>query len=299
MPQTSLDRAAANRRGAVFLTLAMACFSCGDVLLKLLSERLPTGQIIVVRGLFAALFVAGAMAGTRAFHAMPLMFRPLVLARGVAEGLIIGLYVSAVAFMPLGDITAIAQSTPLLMTAFAAVFFGESVGWRRWAATLVGFGGVLFVARPTAAGFSVPVAMAIGAALATAARDLVTRFLPSNMPSVVVTAAATLSALLAGALISLRESWASLEAYDHALLASAAAATSLGNFCSVVAFRTGEISVIAPFRYLVILFALVTSAAIWGQTPDLWSTLGIALIVWSGLYTIHRERVRAREALGP
>jgi drug/metabolite transporter (DMT)-like permease len=174
----------------------------------------------------------------------------------------------------------------------------ERVGWRRWAAIAVGFAGVLLVVKPNPAAFNVYAVIALLSAVAVAGRDLVTRRIGADVPSIVVTLSTTTAVGLAGALIGLTEAWQPLKSREIALLAAAAALVTLGNLCIIVAFRRADVSVVSPFRYTIVAMAIVLGYLVFGELPDLLGGAGIVLIAASGVYTIHREQVRLRQARG-
>jgi drug/metabolite transporter (DMT)-like permease len=206
-------------------------------------------------------------------------------------------FITALAQMPLATITVIGQSAPLMMTALAAALGVEAVGWRRWCATLVGFAGVLIVLRPSRASVDLYGLLGLAAAAISAARDLTTRWIGVDVPSSIVTLAATIAVTMIGLVLGLiggaaGESWTVPGPRAIAYLVLAGVLVTVGNYANVVAYRGAEVSVVSPFRYTVILWAIVFGLLVFGQPPDAVAMAGAALIVASGIYTIHRERVR-------
>ena len=216
--------------------------------------------------------------------------------RSCLEAVIAFLFITSVAMLPLANITAILQATPIIMTLMAVVMGIETVGWRRWSAIVVGFAGVLLIAKPGLAGFDAYAVLALLAAVLVAFRDFVTRAIGAHVPSVVITLSTTIGVCLAGFLLGLAEDWRPLAPADLGLLAAAAALVTTGNVAVVIAFRGTEVAVVSPFRYSGVPLAIVLGLAVFGDVPDLVASAGIVLVVASGLYTIHRERVRQREA---
>jgi drug/metabolite transporter (DMT)-like permease len=181
------------------------------------------------------------------------------------------------------------------MTALAALVLKESVGWRRWSAALVGFLGVTLVAKPGAGALDGWVLVGLGVAFLVALRDLVTRFTPAGVSTSAVTLMTTLTAGAAAATLAPFEIWRAPTSKELALCAAAAFCTTMGNIFIIRAFRMGEASVVSPFRYVVIPIALMWGYLAFGEAPDAWAIGGIALIAGAGIYTLHRERVRARD----
>lgn len=285
-----------NRRGIVAMLLAMAFFVVNDSLLKLAAATAPAGQIMAVRGLFATAMAVAMVAAAGELRSIRKLASPFAALRACLEATVAFLFISTLPHLPLAIITAIVQSTPLIMTLVMVVLGLERVGWRRWSAIIVGFVGVLLVVRPGAEGFDIHALVALGVALLVTARDLATRFIPPDVPSTVAALASTAAVGLAGLLAGLGETWPPLPAQELSYIVGAAILVTLGNLANIIAFRGTDVSVVAPFRYSVILWAILLGLAVFGELPGAGAFAGIALIVASGVYTIHREHARRREA---
>lgn len=290
----------ANSKGAVMMALAMAAFTCNDALVKSLSSDLNLGQIMVVRGTLTTLLVyaiarySGALAGFR------LVLHPLVLARTVLEITSTVTFLSALKYMPLPNISAILQSLPLAVTLGAALFLKEPVGWRRWSAIVVGFIGVMIIVRPGPEGFTMASLLAIFSVFSTAGRDLVTRRIPQHIPSLSITVfTAAANAIFGVFLIMPLGGWQPMEPLHMLKLAGAAVFLFVGYQSVITAMRTGEISFVAPFRYVSLLWALVIGYLAWSDVPDATVWIGAAIVIASGLYTFYRERRRLNLAPKP
>ena len=277
----------------------MACFSVGDTVMKYATQRMPVGEMIAIRSVFAVALALAIAAHLGAGLSRAGLRSPIFWLRTVLEATVTALFVSLLGKLTLGDMTTLAQMIPILMTAFAAVFLGEAVGWRRWSATLVGFAGVVVVARPGADGINPWALAALGCAALVTARDLLTRQLPPEIRAGTVSVASSVAALAAGLGLGLFETWRAPAGGEIALAALAAAMTTGGNLGVIVAMRAADVSLVAPFRYTVIPFALIAGYLVFGEQPDAYALVGIALIVGSGLYTLHREQVRKRENRAP
>jgi drug/metabolite transporter (DMT)-like permease len=274
------------------MVTSMTLFSVSDTLVKLAAAALPAGQIMAVRGAFAILFLLVLVAARGEGSSVGALRSPLVLGRGLLEALIAFLFITSLAQLPLANINAILQATPLILTLLTVLLGIETVGWRRWSAIIVGFVGVLFIVKPSLSGMNVYALFALASAALVAVRDLVTRRIKGEVPTSVITLATTLAVTAAGILLSFRDAWAVPSGPQLLLLAGAALFVTLGSLAVVKAFRVGEMAVVSPFRYSVILSSLVLGYLVFGEWPDAYSFLGIALIVGSGLYTLHREQVR-------
>lgn len=293
---TDRSQSQKNLRGILAMTIAVGLFIINDTLVKLARAHWDTGQVLVVRGVFTLLLLAGWLGFARQFSQLPMIFRRDLLTRSVIEGVVAITFIMALGLMPLADITAILLATPLLITALSVIVLGEKVGWRRWSAVAVGFAGMLLVIRP--GGSAIPplaLALALAAALGVAARDLMTRRVPADVPTVIVAVTSTLGTLVAGGVMAMQGAgWKPLEGQMLLILAAASVFVLAGNYAMIEACRDVELSVVSPFRYIVILWAVLLGILVFGEWPNPLAVLGIVLIVGSGLYTIHRERVRQR-----
>jgi drug/metabolite transporter (DMT)-like permease len=195
--------------------------------------------------------------------------------------------------MPIANATAILLVMPLAVTLAGAVVLGERVGWRRYSAIVVGFVGVLIIVRPGGEGFNAYSLSALAAVGFLVVRDLVTRRFAAGVPSVFVALATAVAITVLGALVSLAGAWAPLAAGDVAVLAAAACCLIVGYLFGIMTMRVGEIGFVSPFRYTVLIWALILGAVVFGEIPDALTLLGGALVVATGLYTFQRER-RAR-----
>ncbi|WP_298924632.1 DMT family transporter [uncultured Ramlibacter sp.] len=292
-----LSGAAANRRGIAAMALGMASFVANDSLVKYVSQSLPPAQLIFLRGVCATallLAVAHAMGATR--HMRGLLQRPVLL-RAAFDAFATVTYLSSLFHLPLGNATAINMATPLFITLFAVLAFGERVGAARWLAIVTGFCGVLLVVQPTGAAFNAYGLLCLGGTVLHATRDLLTRVIDRRVPSILITLSTALSVTLLTGAWSLLQGWKPMQWQQLGLLATASVFLSAGYYLLIIAMREGEMSVIAPFRYAGLLFALVLGYAVWGDVPNLLAWCGIALLLGAGLYVLHGERSRARAAL--
>lgn len=288
---------AANRRGVLAMIGAMAAFVVNDALVKLATSAYPTGQVLAIRGLFAVAAALLLLRGTSGFADLKALRNPLVLARGALEGVIAFTFITALAHLPLANITAILQAASLIVVALAALLGVEQVGWRRWLAIGVGFIGVLVIVRPAADGFTIYSLVALASAVLVGFRDLMTRRISAQVPSGVIALSTTIVVCAMGWLLGMAEVWRPLRLTETLYLIGAAAFVALGNFGIIVAYRDADVSLVSGFRYMVLVFAIIVGIVIWGDWPDLASLTGAALIVGSGLYTLHRQRVLAAKGL--
>jgi len=284
----------ANRRGMFALAGAMAAFAVNDMLLKLIAQRYPLGEVITVRGLIATVLVGAFLVGFGHMYALRAALKAPVLGRTALDGAAMIMFTSALVHMPLAELSAINLVSPLIITALAVIFFAEEVGWRRWSAIVVGFIGTLFIVKPTAGNFNAWALVGMACAFAGASRDVVTRRLDTRIPSLVISFMAAAGSCLIGLVLWFFEDWRPMALFDVGMLAVSAAFVSIGHLLIVIAFRGVDVAGIAPFRYTLLIWAGICGYFAFGEVPDRFAIFGSALIVGSGLYALHREVVRRR-----
>lgn len=284
-----------NMRGATFMVIAMAAFVSGDAISKAVLQSLNIGQLIIVRGLFATTMIAILCWSQDGFADLRHIVHPAVACRAVADVLATLSFLGALLHMPLANATAVLQALPLAVTMGAALFLGETVGWRRWLAISAGFTGILIIVRPGFEGFNVWSLLALGCVLFCAIRDLVTRKIPSEVPTLLVSTVTSTLVTLSGCLIIVPlGGWAPMQTFEISLLAMAAVVLIFGYQFIIMSMRTGDISFVSPFRYTGLLWAILLSFFIFGDLPDAAMIVGSVVVVISGLYTLYRERVTGR-----
>jgi len=284
-------RVLGNFRGSILMVAAMAGFALEDMFIKSAALSLPVGQILMIFGTAGMTAFIGLTLwrGERILH--PAILTLPLLIKAVAE--VAGRlgYTLALALTPLSSASAILQATPLVVVAGAAVIFGERVGWRRWLAICLGFGGVLIVLRPGLEGFQAASLWAVVGMAGFAGRDLATRAAPvvlSNMQLgvygffMLIPTGAVMLALSGGAVVP------SAAVATELLLATGFGVAAYWGLTA--AMRMGDVSVITPFRYTRLLFALALGVMVFGERPDAMTLIGSAIIIASGLYSLARSR---------
>jgi EamA-like transporter family. len=287
-----------NLRGSLLMVASMLCFAIEDMFIKLLAERLPVGEVLTLIGLTGAICFAvmARLLGIR-LRARHLLI-PGVMARNLSEMAGTICFVCAIVFTPLSQASAIQQAAPLAVTLGAALFLNEKVGWRRWTAILVGFVGVLIIVRPGTEAFSALSLLAVFAVIGLAARDVVTRRIPASITSIQLGAYGFSAIVPVGVLLLflLGDRPVMPTGVEVMKLLGASLVGVSGYYALIWAMRIGEISVITPFRYTRMIFALVIGVTVFGETVDAATLIGGAIVVGSGLYAIWRQSVRKRDA---
>lgn len=281
-----MSTAALNTRAALLVTAAMAAFCVNDAVIKSLSVRVPIGELMAVRGLMAILLMLAVLPwlGLRVGPAERFTWL-----RAAGEVGVTFAFLAALTRLPLGETYTLYFVGPILLTAGAALVFGETVGPRRWLAVIVGFLGVLVVLGLPSS-WQMASGLALGAALLSAIRDLATRRIPANVGSGTVAIVTGVAVALSGALTVVDGSWVALGGTDLGLCALAALGVAGGYTAFVMGLRLGELSFIATLRYSGIPIAMLLGLIGWGEMPGQRMLAGAALIVASGLFIVWRGR---------
>lgn len=277
------------------MVVAMASFTINDAITKLVIETMSLGQTLFIRGIFASLMI-GMLAWNRGALARPRhLMHPSIAIRTACEIGAAITFLAALAHMPLANVSAVLQALPLAVTMGAALFFGEMVGWRRWIAIGVGFAGVMIIVRPGFDGFTAFSLLALLTVFFATGRDLVTRMIPGEVPSMLVSVASAFAVTAVGGAVAVAGgSWAPASNGDLVLLAVAALALITGHQFIIMSMREGDMSLVAPFRYTALLWALALGYLMFGEVPDAAMVVGAGAVVTSGLYTLYRERKLGR-----
>ncbi|MET1414268.1 DMT family transporter [Roseibium sp. HPY-6] len=284
-----------NLSGSLWMVAAMAAFALEDAFVKHAAKDLPVSEVLMLFGFGGALtfWVLARLKRETVFH--PDVLSPVMRVRFVFELLGRLFYILALALTPLSSTTAILQATPIFVVLGAALFFGESVGWRRWSAIFVGLIGVLIVLRPTGDSFSLLSLLAVIGMLGFSGRDLASRAAPATLSTNVLGFYGFITIIIAGVLFSFWEqpvvivpTPSHLQALAAAVVLGVVAYTSL-----MKAMRTGEVAAVTPFRYSRLLFGILLGVVWFGETVDIQMLIGCGVIVASGLFILWRSN-RAR-----
>ncbi|KIN64854.1 putative transporter, RhaT family, DMT superfamily [Sulfitobacter noctilucicola] len=281
-----------NIRGAVLMVLAMLGFAIEDSFIKLLSDTVSVGQILVMLGIGGSLaFGAVVLMQGRALFSRDMLSLPIGL-RALGEMVGTVAFVSAISLTPISSASAILQATPLVVTLGAALFLAEPVGWRRWSAICVGLFGVLLIIRPGMDSFQPLSLLAVIGVFMLALRDLATRRTPATFSTMQLSFLGFVVLIPAGsALMAASGSLVVLPGGVQWLFFLGALFIGLFAYYGIVAaMRVGEVSFVTPFRYSRLVFALVIGVTIFDESPDALTLIGAFIIVASGIYTVWRER---------
>ncbi len=289
-----MNRFSSNTLGAFYMMLAMGGYVLNDMLMKLTSSDLNLFQAILVRGMFACALMGllcWRLGGFRTPNGIgPVLRHPMTLLRTFGETGGTLCFITALFHLPIANVTAVLQVLPLTITLGAAFLFGEPVGWRRYLAIIAGFLGVLLIIRPGSEGFNIYAVYAVAAAGFVTLRDLATRRLPRAIPSLLISFITAIAVTLMGAVGSMFEPWRVVDANSLTTLAGAAMILTVGYIFSTLAVREGDMSFISPFRYSILIWALLIGYFVFGDLPDGLALIGAFIVVVSGLFTFYREQ---------
>ena len=288
------DARTPNVRGSLWVALAVVLFSIMTMLIKLLGARLPVVEILFFRQIVMLGFIAPVLwrhgadalkterAGLHTFRVTAALFAMLT-------------GFTALVHMPLADATAISFAKTLFVTVLATLILHETVGLRRWTATVVGFVGVLVVLQPTGAGIDVYALLALASAVAVAGIQISLRLLTQTERSVTIMAyqAIAITVLLA---LPTWWWWVTPTPLEWAALVATGFVATLGQWCNVTGFRTGEAAAVAPMDYTRILFATIIGSVVFHELPTMATVLGAAIIIGATLYTLRRNAMRTQQA---
>jgi drug/metabolite transporter (DMT)-like permease len=284
---TSADESHGRIGGIALMLFSIFLFSFGDALGKYLVASYPVGQLLWMRAAAALLLIAPMVWRSR--HLLRSIERPrLQLLRVLFSTFEVGAFFLAARYMPLADVITFYLAGPIFVTAGSALFLGEKVGWRRWMAVLVGFGGVLIALQPSGAAVGWPSMIALGGTLCFSALMLITRSL-RRTPDIVMVTTQFIGTFTLGGALSLT-AWVAPSAGDLGLFAVAGMISVGALFCLNRSLRLAPASVVVPYQYTMIVWAVVLGYIVFNDLPSAPTLLGGSIIILTGLYIFVREQ---------
>ena len=280
-----------NLYGALFMTLSMFGYASTDAFIKFIGLILPLSEILFLRGVVAVflLFLLTYIRNEFFIKIKNDQYKYLFLRIFGDIGCTI-LFLTALINMKIANATAILQCLPLALTFCAALFLKERVGWRRWSAIIIGFFGVLIIIKPNSEDFNYYSLMAMSAIFFIVLRDLSTKKLDQSIPSTFISLVTAASVTLTGLLFAPFQEWVIPSIEIFGALSATAVFLILGILFNVMCMRIGEVSFVVPFRYSIILFAIIYGVIFYNEIPDLTMISGTFIIIATGLYTFYREK---------
>jgi len=282
----------------------MACMAGGvfifagvDAQAKFLTETMHPIQIVWCRqlGLVAAALILILWHGPKILQTQAPVFQVL---RGTVAAMSVTAFIFAVKYVPLADAVAVSFVAPFMVTVMGAVLLGETVGVRRWTAIAIGFLATLVIIRPGLGVFHPMMFLVIAAASLYAVRQVISRALAVS-DRTVTTICYTALVSLAVLTVPLPFFWVwPTELWQVGLLISIALFAALAETLVIKSLELTQAVILAPIHYSILIWSTFYGFVIFGDLPDLFTWLGVAIIVATGIYMLHRERLAAKQSKG-
>jgi len=277
-------RAHSSSRGIASMILAAGTLVANDCCMKTVMAEAPPMQVLFMRGIAASLWCLPILLVLGLGRKIPMVLNPWLVLRCLCEVLAVMCFVVALKRMPLGDITAIYQTAPLLVLVGASLLWGERVGALRMGLVTLGIVGAFLVAQPGATAASPYALLGFATAIGSAARDLATRKVPHDVPPLVASFATLLAVMIGAGIATFGfEGWVQPDAADMMLMALAGLLLMFGHLFLFLAFKLASARVVAPFYYSFTVWAVGLGYLIFGDVPNALALAGIAFIVCSGI----------------
>lgn len=274
---------------------AMGCLTFADLLIKIASQTLPIGQVMIFLGMGSIIIFWGIIRSRGESIRLSPLTDPAVFLRNVGDLIAINSMCLALVYVPISTIGAVIQTVPLMVTAAAAIFLGERVGMRRALAILVGFFGALFIVQPGSASFDVMTTLVFISAVGMTLRDVGTKLVSANFSTLLLSFYSCVLFSLSGCILLLITGGASMPDIKMTVIFLVMIGLgSLGVIFMTEAVRLGDMSVVSPFRYTRLLFSMAAGILILGEQVNAMMLLGSALTILSGLYIWRREMLFQR-----
>ena len=282
--------ASTNLKSIILMIAAMGCLTFADLLIKIASQTLPIGQVMIFLGIGSMIVFWGLMRSKGESIRLSPLIDPAVSLRNVGDLIAINSMCVALVYVPISTIGAVIQTVPLMVTASAAIFLGERVGMRRALAILVGFFGALFIVEPGSATFDVMTTLVFVSAVGMTLRDIGTKLVCTNFSTLLLSFYSCVLFSVSGCVLLLITGGASVPDIKMTVVFAAMIGLgSLGVIFMTEAVRLGDMSVVSPFRYTRLLFSLAAGVLILDERVNAMMIFGSALTILSGLYIWHRE----------
>lgn len=291
-----------NIRGSIFMTFSMAAFAVEDMFIKAAADHLALGTVLMLFGTGGMILfiIMASCQGQPLYHPAALSKAQLI--RSVFEVTGRLFYALAIILSPLSSASAILQATPLVVVLGGIMFFGERIRWQHWLAMITGFLGVLMIVRPGLDSFNAASIFAVISTLGFAGRDLATRAAPPALTNFQLGIYGFLMLIVCGVILQIWYGQAVnlLPLFNSFAGLQVAGAIIFGvtayNFLTK-AMRTGDISMVTPFRYTRLIFALILGILIFDESPDQLTLTGAFIIVLSGIFILWHNNKRLNQQI--
>jgi drug/metabolite transporter (DMT)-like permease len=278
-------------KGIGCMVLSLFTFTVSDAVTKWLTQTYPIGELIFVRSFFIILPVLMVVWYQNDWGSLRTVNRRMQFLRAFLVVLSTVLIVTSLKLLPLADYVAFLHAAPLIITALAWPLLREHVGWHRWAAVIFGFVGILIMTRPAPGIFQIAALVPIAAACSTAIRDIVTRRMSETESTNAMMVWPVIGLVVASAPFA-PAGWVTPDLADFTLMALSGFLVGISHYLLIEAYRFAEVTLVAPFKYSSLVWAVLLGYMVWGQLPDVWIATGATIVIASGLYILHRETMR-------
>lgn len=281
--------------GVTSALFSILMFSTMDATIKWLGKDYPVHQIMFFRCALAFIPVFFVLSRSEGLSALKSKQPSLQVVRSVVGLVAMGAAFYGFTHLPLADASSVFYTAPLLAVAFSVPILGEKVGVRRWIAVSIGLVGMLIISRPGGSVFNLGGVAMLVAAFAVGLTSNIIRKLNQTDEAISITFYFTLSGTIVTTVACLFLGWSTPTILDLILLIAVGLLGGTAQYLLTLSFRYAEVGVIAPLKYLSIVIGGSLGFIIWGETPDKLTVLGIIIIIFSGLYSVHRETRLARQ----
>ena len=275
--------------GVLLMLAGDFLFALNDAMGKWLVASFSVGQVVLIRSIGAFIILGPMIArqGTAKLFRMERL--DLQILRVVVTTLDTALFYAAVVYMPLADVMSFYMAGPIYVAALSHFLLGEKVGWRRWAAILIGFCGVIIMLRPSSAALSLSSIFALVGSLSFALAIILSRQLRGTSDTTLVTWQ-TLGSLVVGGALTLG-SWQTPSALDFGAMLLLGIVSCGAHLMITRALKLAPASTLAPLHYTLLLWAVVFGLVFFNDVPSTRILVGSAIIVLAGLFIFHRQKV--------
>ncbi|MER9394113.1 MULTISPECIES: DMT family transporter [unclassified Mesorhizobium] len=264
-------------------------FALNDAMGKWLVASFSVGQVVLIRSI-GAFIVLGPMIANQGARRLFRMERPVLqILRVLATTADTALFYAAVVYLPLADVMSFYMAGPIYVAALSHFLLGEKVGWRRWAAIMVGFCGVLIILKPSSAAFSQSSLFALVGSIAFAFAIILSRRLRGTSDTTLVTWQ-TIGTLLVGGVMTIG-AWQTPSALDFGAMLLLGIVSCSAHLMITRALKLAPASTLAPLHYSLLLWAVIFGLAFFGDLPGPRILIGSAIVVFAGLFIFHRQKV--------
>jgi drug/metabolite transporter (DMT)-like permease len=281
------DERSARLAGIGLMLVSVGTFAFGDTIGKFIVATYSVGQLLLLRGAAAMIVLLPSIWRHRGEFLR--LERPwLQLWRAILSTLEVAAFFLATAYMPLADVVTYYLATPIFVTALSAIVLRERVGWRRWSAILIGFGGVLIALQPSAQTVTWPALIALAGSMAFAVLMLITRSLRSS-PDIVLASSQFAGTLVFGAVLA-PFGWITPNLGTLSLFIAAGCISAAALLCGNRSLKLAPASIVVPYQYSMIIWAVMFGYAVFGDVPSIATIAGAVVIIGAGFYIFLRER---------